>query len=165
MVHIIMKTSGDIRSSRPLRAMLAGLLLAVSATAADATPLEGPEKAPKPPAPANVTVGDTFQENCTVDVSWTQANPENIQLAGFEYRTQDISAALGSTGLGPDTNPKWSEWKQIGGGPTIRKARIVASGGNRIQLRATVSQEGAVPSDGSSLITATDLDPEHPKCK
>lgn len=146
--------------------MLAGLLLlAVSATAADATLPENSKDAPKPPAPANVTVGDTFQENCTVDVSWTQANPENIQLAGFEYRTQGISAAAALSSGPTPVDVKWSEWKPVGGGPTIRKARIAAIGGNRIQLRATVSQEGAVPSDGSALVTASDLDPEDPKCK
>ena len=154
-MHIIMKTSGDIRSSRPLRAMLAGLLLlAVSATAADTTPPEDPEVV-KPPAPADVTVTKMYPEQCLADIKWTQENPDNINLTGFEYRTKRA-----------DSDSKWGSWMSMPGGASIRRASVAGIGGSQIQMRVTVAQEGADHSDPSSTVAnASDLDPDHPACQ
>lgn len=153
-MHVIMKTSRGIRSSRPLRAMLAGLLLCAMTAAAEKNPPEDSADPVRPPAPADLKVEQTMPENCVAILSWTQSNPDNIQLKGFEYRTIDVYGDL-----------EWGEWLPIGGGASIRKASLTLTGGNRVQLRVTVSQEGADDSEGGTLLTVDDLDPDHPKCQ
>ena len=158
MMHPIVKVPGGIRAGRPLRATtLAGLLLfAMTAATADNPSRQGSSGLPQayPPGGTKVTAMNT--ENCTATVEWTHENPDNLSLKGFQYRTQNQAA----TGL------KWGEWKDVGGGNSIRKASLAAQGGNVLQLRAAVSDtDKAEHSPPSGVMIASDLDPNDPKCQ
>lgn len=164
MVHTIMKASGDIRSNRPLRTILAGfLLLAVTAAAANNPDAGDSEDPIRPPEPKDFKITGVNADECTADIEWTHQNPDDINITGFEYRTTRFNY---SAQHGKNVTIHWKPWTKISGSSaSTRSASVVAKGGPGLQIRATVAQEGADHSEPSHVAASADLDPDHPKCQ
>lgn len=173
-MHPIVRTSGRIRASRPLQAAALTALLLFAVTAAAALPLLSapgmngsscavdresqptpPQPTAKPPAPENFTITGIWESTCEVEFEWTQPDPGNVPVDRYQYRTRKAN----------DPARVWNSWTEIGGGSSLRKAKVVAKGGSVIQIRAAVRVEGYAHSDASKSVAAGGLSPDNAACQ
>lgn len=167
-MHPIVRTSGRIRACRPLQATALTALLLVAVTAAAALPLlsapgmngsscaaDEPPPTPKPPAPDNFKITGIWESTCEVEFEWTQPDPGNVPVDRYQYRTRKAN----------DPARVWNSWSEIGGGSSIRKAKVVARGGSVLQIRAAVRVEGYAHSDSSKSVAAGGLSPDNAACQ
>ena len=170
-MHPIVRTSGRIRASRPLQATALTALLLFAVTAAAALPLLSapgmngsscaadeptpPPPTTKPPAPDNFTITGIWESTCEVEFEWTQPDPGNVPIDRYQYRTRKAN----------DPALVWNPWTEIGGGSSLRKAKVVAKGGSVFQIRAAVRVEGYVHSDASKSVAAGGLNPDSSACQ